>query len=110
MPKKRNKVARYQVSINEPQKNMLDEMMEEDAQTEVSSFFGIILVNEYKRRQVEKNKRPQGRPRKEDNEDEEEEDPYINDLPKDINWFNEKIGPKEYADKLELQKQFKPRG
>lgn len=114
MGKKKNKIARWLVSVNEPQKKMLDEMMLEDAQTDVSNFFGSVLVNEYKRRQEEKNKRPVGRPRGKVEEpdggaNDEETDEYITDLPKSIYYFGTYVGPKEYADKLEFQKSFKPK-
>lgn len=99
MSKIKHKIARYQVALNEPQNNILKEMMQEDAQTEISSFFGIVLVNEYKRRQEYKNKKPVGRPRKDDDEAEEitpDDDAYwINDLPKDKTFYNKSVGAKE---------------
>jgi hypothetical protein len=96
MGKKKHKVARYQVALNEPQNNMLSEMMKEDAQTDVSAFFGIILVNEYKIRQVEKNKKPVGRPKKEEEEDIEEVEPdFTDDLPKNKPYYGKMVGAKE---------------
>lgn len=110
--KKKHKVARYQVSINELQKKMLEEMMLEDAQTDVSNFLGFCLVNEYKKRQEEKNRRPVGRPRK----DEEQEDiqfdaepDWSDDLPKNITHYGQKIGAKQMAYIEELQKHFQPK-
>lgn len=50
MAKPKHKVARYQISLNEPQKKMLEELMTEDAQTDISAFFGFILVKVYKDR------------------------------------------------------------
>ena len=112
MAKKKNKVARYYVSLNEPQDRILWEMMKEDAQTDISSFIGFIIVSEWKARQLEKAKKPVGRPRKEDDNEEEwdQEEEYKNDLPKNINYYGSMIGPREYADKMELQKQFKSHG
>jgi len=114
MTKKINKVARYQVSVNELQKKILEEMMAEDFATEVSDFFCAILVKEYKHRQEEKSKRPVGRPRKEyEQEDIEFEDgkpDFSDDLPKNINWYGTKIGKKELAYYENLQKDFQPKG
>ncbi len=114
MSKQKHKVARYQVALNDPQNKMLEEMMKEDAQTEISGFFGVILVNEYKRRQEVKNKRPQGRPRKEDDDNANDvfvDEPldWSDDLPKTINWYGKKIGPKESAHYDNLQKAFQPK-
>lgn len=50
MAKQKHKVARYQVALNETQNNALKRMMDEDLQTDISSYFGGILVNEWKRR------------------------------------------------------------
>lgn len=41
---------RILISINEPQNIVLKRMMEEDLQTNISSFIGSIIFNEYKRR------------------------------------------------------------
>lgn len=115
MSKKINKVARWQVSVNAEQKKILEEMMKEDLQTEVSDFYNFCLVQEYKKRKVEKEKRPQGRPKgstKDSMEDDSEEDPfdYTDDLPKNIPYYGQMIGKREYDDKLALQASFKPQG
>ncbi len=112
MAKIKHKIARYQVALNEPQNNILKEMMIEDAQTEPSDFFGIILVNEYKRRQEEKSKRPVGRPKKEEDVEPEvfdREKEYADDLPKNIMYYGRMIGPREDKDLNDLQKQFAPK-
>ncbi len=114
MAKQKHKVARYQVALNEPQNKMLQEMMQEDAQTEVSSFFGIVLVSEYKQRQEIKNKRPQGRPRKEESDNDEpevfdREKEYADDHPKTILYYGRMIGPREDKDLNDLQKEFQPK-
>lgn len=101
MAKIKHKIARYQVALNEPQNNMLKEMMLEDAQTDFSSFFGIVLVNEFKQRQLLKLKRPQGRPRKEEDNNEpveqwDREKEYADDLPKTIMHYGRLIGRREY--------------
>lgn len=118
MPKKKHKVVRYQVSFNELQKKMLDEMMLEDAQTEASDFISFCMVNEYKHRQELKTKRPQGRPRKGTNtnsfgdeaNDDSDFDEYADDLPKNIPYYGTNIGEREYRDKQKLQESFKPKG
>jgi hypothetical protein len=99
MSKQKHKVARWWLSVNEPQKKMLDEMMKEDAQTDVSTYFGFLIAEVYKARQLEKNRRPVGRPRKEEDEDEYQEPNYDDDLPKDIFWMGEYIGKRQMADK-----------
>lgn len=111
MSKQKHKVVRYQIGLNELQKKMLTEMMHEDALTEVGVFFCNILANEYKNRQLIKTKRAPGRPRKDDSDDDEDfDDLYKDDLPKNIPYYGKMIGKKEYEDKIELQKDFKPRG
>lgn len=111
MAKQKHKVARYQIALNEPQNDKLIKMMDEDLQTDVSAYFGMILANEWKQREAEKARRPVGRPRKEDDEEnEEEEDPeikYADDLPKNIMHFGRMIGQREYDDIAELSKQFR---
>jgi len=111
MGKKIHKVARYQIALNEPQNNMLKEMMQEDAQTEPGAMFAIVLVNEYKQRQLEKNKRPQGRPRgkaidESNDEANEPEENWDHDVPKDITHYGQKIGKLQMAHIEEMQKMF----
>lgn len=111
MAKQKHKVARYQIALNEPQNDKLIKMMEEDLQTDVSSYFGILLANEWKQREAEKAKRPVGRPRKEDEEEEDEEfdleKEFEDDLPKNINWYGVKIGERQLKYYEDLQKGFK---
>jgi hypothetical protein len=113
MAKQKHKVARYQIALNEPQNEILKKMMDEDLQTDVSAYFGMILANEWKQREAEKAKRPVGRPRKEDEENEEEEEEFdlekefADDLPKNINWYGVKIGERQLKYYEDLQKGFK---
>lgn len=114
MPKQKHKIARYQVALNEPQNNILLEMMKEDAQTDISSFFGIVLVNEWKKREEIKAKRPQGRPRKEEPENEvpeqwDREKEYADDLPKNIKYYGKMIGAREYADVDKIKDYIQPK-
>lgn len=55
MAKKIHKIARYQVSVNELQQKMLQELMTEDAQVSVSDYFGILIVQLWKLRNGNKN-------------------------------------------------------
>ena len=101
------------VSFNEPHYKMLTHMMEEDGNDSVSYFLGTLISREYKERLADKAKRPQGRPKKgqaSDEEVNEELDDYSDDLPKSIAYYGTMIGPREYADKLALQEQFKSKG
>jgi hypothetical protein len=58
-------------SLNLEQYTDLETLMKEDGQTNLT-FFIVFLINQEKKRR-ENTKRPVGRPRKEDKEDEEEE-------------------------------------
>lgn len=93
---------------------MLTKMMSEDGQESVSYFLGGLLAEEWKKREEYKNKRPQGRPRKEDNDEADEpeltrEEKYADDLPKTILYMGQRIGPREDHDISELQKMFQPK-
>lgn len=114
MSKTKHKVARYVVSVNEPQKKMLEEMMQEDAQTDASAFWTFVLVQEWKRRESEKAKRPVGRPHKatndEENQNEEDlEENWDDDLPKTTMYYGQLIGPKQMKYYEEVQKMFRPK-
>jgi len=96
------------ITINGLHKDILKEMMEEDRQDSLSIFIGFLLIEEYKRRQAEKTKRPVGRPRKEDDEEDEEIVPdYTNDLPKDQIWYGKQVGRREMSDILKKDKQIR---
>lgn len=112
MPKVKNKIKNWRVAVNILQLKMLEELMKEDGQTDVSSYFGILISEVYKSRQESKNKRPVGRPKKDDYEDEEEDDPevkYKHDLPKKYLHYGRRIGEQEMQDIKDLQSQFKPK-
>jgi hypothetical protein len=105
MAKKKHKVARYMFALNQLQNISLQKMMHEDMQTDISSFMGGLIVKEWKEREREKNKKPIGRPRKENEQDYDVYvDDYSDDIPKNINWFGTQIGEREYQDNLNLQK------
>lgn len=59
--RKKFKVARYSVSLNEMQLELLTTLMKTDASTDVSSYFGYLIAQEHKAR----SKRV-GRPKNED--------------------------------------------
>jgi len=105
MAKQRHKVARYSVSVNAPQQDILEKLMKEDSQTDVSAYFGFLIVQENKRREEEKNKRGPGRPRKEEDGgiDSEPEPDYSDDLPKKHFYFGEWMGPRQKKDIEERQ-------
>jgi hypothetical protein len=52
MSRKKTQVARYQISVNQPQKEMIDQLMVQDGQTEISAFFTLLLVKEFKARNL----------------------------------------------------------
>ncbi len=84
------------LSLNEEQYAILRELMEQDHATNFTAFVWQCIVNEKKAREAEKSKRPVGRPRKDDDDDDIFTKPdFSDDLPKDIVYFGQKIGKKE---------------
>lgn len=98
---------RLTVTFNAAQHEALKKIMKDDLQTNVSGYFAYLLAQELKARA-----RPKaGRPRKGDEaEAEQEDEDYSTDLPKNIPYFGQNIGPKEYADKEEARRAFMPQG
>jgi len=74
--------------------------MAEDVASNRSAFIAMLIGNEYKRREAEKNKHKGGRPRAEDVEVIPAEDltDYSDDVPKNIPHFGRMIGKREYQD------------
>lgn len=67
------KTKRYQVVLNSMQEEALKKLMIGDMQTNVSAYFGLLITEVIRRRAEDKGeKRPVGRPRKEDGEDDTE--------------------------------------
>ena len=58
---------RHIVTLSDHIETILKELMAEDITDNVSGFFRTLLIEEYKHRQDLKNRRPQGRPRKGNN-------------------------------------------
>lgn len=88
---------------------IVDEMMKEDTATNRTAFFVRLVSDEKKRRDIEKNKRTVGRPRKEEPEEEAEPD-YTDDLPKNIYHMGIKVGKREWDDIQERSKHLKSMG
>lgn len=97
------------ITFNDVHYKMMSDMMTEDGTESISYFLGTLISDRYKERHEAKNKRKQGRPRKNEEDDTDEED-YADDLPKNIPYYGTMIGKREYDDKLALQASFKPQG
>lgn len=99
------------ITISEIHWNMLNEIMDEKGLDSIFDVIKNIFAEEYKRREEAKTKRPVGRPRKEEGEEEEEEfdleKEFADDLPKNITWYGTKIGERQFKYYEELQKNFK---
>ena len=65
---KKTKVKQFNVSVNAEQLEALEKMMKEDMQTNISQYFGLLISEVWKMREGGKNKRPVGRPKKEEEE------------------------------------------
>lgn len=50
MPKIKHKIARYQVSVDGLRRDMVNKMMNDDAETNISAFFCKVITSEFKRR------------------------------------------------------------
>lgn len=98
---------RITISLTPEQVATLDSMMKDDLQTNRSTYVVYLMSQELKNR----TKGKPGRPKKEqDDADEEEAEPdYTNDLPKNVSYFGEMIGPREAADKEEMRSHFMPK-
>lgn len=75
MPRIKHLTNRYLVSLNKIQNEALLKLMVEDMQTNVSAYFGQLIVEVTKTRQLVKDK-TKGRPRNEKPEEEEEPEIY----------------------------------
>jgi hypothetical protein len=92
---------RILIALNEPQLAALKQLMDEDLQSNQTAFFVGLLGQEVRRRK-EAVRTKVGRPKKE-SDDEKDPFDYSDDLPKNIPYFNEMIGPRQYADKEEFR-------
>lgn len=113
MAKEKIKSKRALITIKPLNIEVLDQMMVEDRTNNLTDFINFLIVDEWKRREAEKAKRPVGRPRKEDGEKDEEEEEFdlekefADDLPKTINWYGTMIGKRQFKYYEDLQKGFK---
>ncbi len=93
------------VTLSDDLVTALADLMHEDTQSNRSAYIGFLIGSEKTRRNK---KNPVGRPRKNEQEDEYEEEPdYTHDLPKTIPHYGRMIGQRELSDILERQKLLK---
>lgn len=82
MARIKNKIARYAVYVNQAQDDALKAMMKEDMADTPSAFIGSLIAKEWTRRTKPK---PQGRPKKEQDEQEQAkqapEEEEVRDIP-----------------------------
>lgn len=101
---------KFLVSLPDIAFNALDEIMREDMQLSRSAYIARLVSDEKRRRDEAKApKRGVGRPRKDENDSEDDEPDYTNDMPKNILHFGRMIGPRELNDIAETQKAFSPK-
>lgn len=62
---------KFLITLNDSQMAALVVLMEDDMQHNRSAYIGLLIANETKRREEAKNKRGAGRPRKEDESEDE---------------------------------------
>ncbi len=98
---------RITISLSDKQNDILRKLMTDDNQTNLSSYFVYLMTQEVKKRTEALNKPKAGRPKKE--EDDIDPFDYSDDLPKNIPYFGETIGPREYAEKEEMRSHFQPK-
>src|SRR5882757_9116688 len=72
--RKTTKTIRYSVGINDAQESLLRELMGEDMIGDVSTYFGFMLLEIRRVRAEVGTKRGPGRPKKEQEDDENEDD------------------------------------
>ncbi len=105
---------KFLVTLNDEQDNALEKLMSEDLATNRTAYLAMLIGAEAKRREEVRNKRPVGRPRKEDaraSEDEYESEPdYSQDKPKNILHFGRMIGKREFDDIQRNSESFAPQG
>jgi len=65
MPRPKLRVRQYQVAVNKEQQEALEKLMQEDLQTNVSQYFGMMIAEVTQWREDYKTKRA-GRPKKEE--------------------------------------------
>ena len=70
MARKKTKVAKYVVTLNEAQEEALRKLMSEDLQDNVNRYFGIMIAEVVKGREGRK-RGAVGRPKKEEGDEEE---------------------------------------
>ncbi len=95
------------ITLADTQYEALSILMKEDLITNHTSYIASLIGNEVKRRKEALNKPKAGRPKKE--EDDIDPFDYSDDLPKNIPYFGETIGPREYAEKEEMRSHFQPK-
>lgn len=103
-------MKRLNITLSDKVLSILDVLMEQDFSENRSAYLSQLVAQEYK----ERNKSKGGRPSKKDivddeSEPEEVEEDYTDDTPKNIPYFGEMIGAREYAARMALQEQFKPK-
>ena len=97
---------RINITLTEEQMQALTKLMATTLSDNRSAYIGTLIAQEAERKEAERNKRGVGRPRKEEDEFEEEPD-YTNDLPKIHNNMGSRVGPRELADIQRRHKELK---
>ncbi len=94
------------LTLKDDQLAALEEVMKDRLLSNRTAFFITLLGEEVARHRAMKNRKGPGRPKKDtetSSEDDVDED-YTDDLPKNVLWMGSMIGPREHADILERHK------